>query len=84
MPAAPTSYANESVFTVQLRMDQSRKKFFDTGSVSTTFSTNEQSFDLAVVQFDDDGHPVAPVRSTQWSSVFPRSGVRRTHRWARW
>src|SRR6185295_4122054 len=57
MPAALTSYANGSVFTVQLRMDQNRKKFFDTDHVSTTFSANEQSFDLAVVQFDDDGRP---------------------------
>ena len=57
MPTASTSYANGSVFTVNLRTDQSLKKFFETSAVSSRFGANEPSFDLAVVQFDDDGDP---------------------------
>jgi hypothetical protein len=57
MTNGPTSYANGSVFTVQLRMDQSLKKFLATGAASAAFRANEQSFELAVVQFEDDGRP---------------------------
>jgi hypothetical protein len=57
MPTASTSYANGSVFSVHLRTDQSLKKLFETRTVSSQFGANEPSFDLAVVQFDDDGRP---------------------------
>lgn len=57
MPTASTSYGNGSVFTVHLRTDQSLTKFFDTRTVSSQLGANEPSFDLAVVQLDDDGRP---------------------------
>jgi pimeloyl-ACP methyl ester carboxylesterase len=55
MPSSPTSYSSGSVFTVRLRLDTSNRKFFDTDVVAPSFGRNEPSFDLAVVQFADDG-----------------------------
>lgn len=53
MPTA--SYSLGSLFTVHMRQDSAGRNAFDTRPVAADFRPNENSFDVSVVQFRDDG-----------------------------
>ena len=42
MPAAPTPYSNGSAFTIRLRQDATKKKFFDTSAVAVVLFQSQR------------------------------------------